>query len=425
MIEAAVDDIADVGTNPATDDLVIFEGADAAGTVKVPKVEVATTSGNSSYYAYWVEDQGVKADLEWNETLASDTSAAELERAQVRRLSASPGPDYGVLGGPFASTQVQYPIDQGGGSNDYLDDMQKALSPADMGLVMGSTADHSDWLKLHRHDMTFGSRGVMADVKKGGLRRDLSLAFEMDGAAEAATATLFNQQTGEFVGSGNTASDPSQRPSQRPDGVSAKPNGLPTFERFLWRDWNGAGNPFSNEIPLAYDPRRPSYQPTVRGPNWWVLRDYANLYKRLKLSSGQYTMQARAYYPNRSSEGGYAYSDLHSPFGVTQSYDREFTEGSPWPSSNAPGNSSGPRYLYRPAQANYAPINLGFSALVGIKAVNATATDAALAITLDPLFYFWNPYNRKISCDNIVVTLGRGIPGRVLLAVYRRGGSPC
>ena len=422
--EAAVDDIADVGTNPATDDLVIFEGADAAGTVKVPKVEVATTSGNSSYYAYWVEDQGVKADLEWNETLASDTSAAELERAQVRRLSASPGPDYGVLGGPFASTQVQYPIDQGGGSNDYLDDMQKALSPADMGLVMGSTADHSDWLKLHRHDMTFGSRGVMADVKKGGLRRDLSLAFEMDGAAEAATATIFNQQTAEFVGSGNTASDPLSAPSQRPDGVSAKPNGLPTFERFLWRDWNGAGNPFSNEIPLAYDPRRPSYQPTVRGPNWWVLRDYANLYKRLKLSSGQYAMQSRAYYPNRSSEGGYAYSDLHSPFGVTQSYDREFTEGSPWPSSSAPGNSSGPRYLYRPAQANYAPVNLGFSALVGIKAVNATASDAALAITLDPLFYFWNPYNRKISCDGIVVTLGRGIPGRVLLQYTDAGGNP-
>ena len=53
-----------------------------------------------------------------------------------------------------------------------------------MGLVMGSTADHSDWLKANRHDMAFGSRGVIADVKKGGLRRDLSLAFEMDGDKE-------------------------------------------------------------------------------------------------------------------------------------------------------------------------------------------------------------------------------------------------
>ena len=44
----------------------------AASTVKVPKVEVATTSGNKSYYAYWVEDQGVKADLAWNEIAYPD-----------------------------------------------------------------------------------------------------------------------------------------------------------------------------------------------------------------------------------------------------------------------------------------------------------------------------------------------------------------
>ncbi len=389
--------------------------------VKVPKVEVATTSGDKSYYAYWVEDEGVKADLAWNETLASDTSAAELEHAQARRLSASPGPDYGVLGGPFASG-VTYPLKEGG-SNSWLEDLEKAFSPADMGLVMSSTTDQSDWLKANRHNMAFGNRGVMADVKKGGLRRDLSLAFEMDGDAEAATATLFNQQTGEFVGGGNTTQDPLSAPSTKPGGASAKPIGLPAYERFLWRDWNGAGNPFSSEIlPPGYDPRRASYQPVVRGPNWWALRDYANLYKRLSGSGGDYTMEARAYYPNRSSENGYAYSDLHSPFGVTQSYDREITEGSPWPSSNKPG-LSGPQYLYRPAQANYAPINLGFSALVGIKAVNATATDAALAITLDPLFYFWNPYNRKIFCDNIVVILGRGIPGRVLLQYTDAGGE--
>ena len=111
--EAVLDAIADAGTAPGTDESSSYSrGADAASTIKVPKVEVATNSGNTSYYAYWVEDQGVKADLAWNETLASDTSAAELERAQARRLSASPGPDYGVLGGPFASG-VTYPL--GGG----------------------------------------------------------------------------------------------------------------------------------------------------------------------------------------------------------------------------------------------------------------------------------------------------------------------
>ena len=173
--EAAVDTIADVGTAPAADDLVIFEGSDAAGTVKVPKVEVATTGGNTSYYAYWVEDEGVKADLAWNEG-----SFTDADREQAARLSATPGPDHGVFGGPFA-TGVSYPLESGSG---YVDELEKAFSPADMPLVMNSTSDQSGWLRENRHDMSFGSRGVMADVKKGGLRRDLSLAFEMDGTSE-------------------------------------------------------------------------------------------------------------------------------------------------------------------------------------------------------------------------------------------------
>ena len=65
--------------------------------------------------------------------------------------------------------------------NSWLVNMSKAVSPAGMPLVTGSNRMRRDWLKAFRHDMTFGSRAVLADVKNGGLRRDLSLAFEMDG----------------------------------------------------------------------------------------------------------------------------------------------------------------------------------------------------------------------------------------------------
>ena len=56
--------------------------------------------------------------------------------------------------------------------------------------------------------------------------------------------------------------------------------------------------------------RKPSWlsnrDPSVaRGPTWWNLRDYYNLYKRM---AGK-VLKARAYYPNRSSIG-YAHSDL-------------------------------------------------------------------------------------------------------------------
>ena len=56
----------------------------------------------------------------------------------------------------------------------------KAFIPAELPLVLSSTTDQSDWLKENRHNMAMNVRGVMADVKKGGLRRDLSLEFEMD-----------------------------------------------------------------------------------------------------------------------------------------------------------------------------------------------------------------------------------------------------
>jgi hypothetical protein len=437
-----LDTIADAGTAASAADMVIFEGVDASGnpdpdgpdSVKVPKVEVATTSGNTSYYAYWVEDQGVKADLEWNETLASDTSAAELERAQVRRLSASSGPDYGVLGGPFASG-VTYPLKEGG-SNTWIDDMAKAFSPADMGLVMGSTADHSAWIKANRHNMAMKVRGVMADVKKGGLRRDLSLAFEMDGdkeivrknpATNAWDPALFNQQVGEFVGSGN-GDDPS---AAGYDLLSApaKPFGLPTYERLLWRHYNAddSGSPFNQSLPVASVFRNERL--VMRGPNWWALRDYYNLYKRLSGTGGNYAMKARAYYPNRSTERWLALSDQHEVHHTGQTWDREYvTNGRTDPYGSSTGiNAGGYRYAYRPAQAPYAPVCLGHTALIGIQARDYDATlpkPLSLALTLDPLFYLWNPYNRRITCDQMTLILGNGVPGDVKFKITDGAEAP-
>jgi Tfp pilus assembly protein PilX len=370
--------VADAKADATTTDVQLFTGKDAATSVKVPKVTV-----NSGSYAYWVEDLGLKADLGWSEGKFTNN-----ERKQSARLSAAPGPDHGSFEGPF-SGKTNYPVTKTTG-NPWLDNLDKALSTADMPLVMGDPANQSIWLRDNHHDMTLGSSGVLADTKKGGLRRDLSLAFEMDGDAEAEAATQFNQQAGEFVGNGDTLSAPQ------------KPAGLPVNERFLWRDKlgmpTGTGTPFAGSIPLA--------KSTLRGPNWWALRDYANLYKRLSGSGGDYTMPARAYFPNRSSEG----SPISAYHGLSG--------GEIW---DLETSLSG-RYLYRPARTNYAPVNLGTSILVSMLAKNVTGATADLAVGLDPLFYFWNPYNRKIKCENLAVTLGAAFPGRVKFDVTTTGG---
>ena len=104
----------------ATDDVLIFEGVDDASSVKVPKVAVTGTTNNSQYYAYWVEDEGVKADLAWNEGEFTD-----VQREQAARLSASPGVDYEVFKGPF-SGEVAHPIAKKG-SNSWHSNLNKSL----------------------------------------------------------------------------------------------------------------------------------------------------------------------------------------------------------------------------------------------------------------------------------------------------------
>ena len=405
-----LDALADARTLPAADDVVIFEGADAAATVKVPKVEVTTNSGNTSYYAYWVEDEGVKADLAWNEGSFTDAS-----REQAARLASSPGPDHGVFDGPFA-TGVTYPLESGSG---YVDDLQKAHSPADMPLVKPTTTDQSSWYTENRHDVAMNVRGVMADVKKGGLRRDLSLAFEMDGSAESENATLFNQQTTEFVGNGDLNSSPYLTP------------GTSLNARNLFRDYGpkadgtpGAGGPFSNHITQRAPwektqtavPHASQELTIVRGPSWWLLRDYAYLYKRMRTpSSGSgHALSARTYFPNRTydSSGNPIIEDFVDIYcwhafraledrGTTP-VNREIT--------NIGSLNVGSTYLQRPVRASYAPVLIAANALLSV-----VYEGGQLKLVVDPFFIVWNPYNTHITADRYAITLNEGFFGGVLL----------
>ena len=378
--------LGEVSASPGADDVVIFEGSNAASTVRVPKVAVENGSGDNQFYAYWIEDQGVKADLGWSEGEFPDEVTE-----QAARLSVAPGPDYEVFEGPFTG-KVNYPVSSSAG-NAWLDEMNKTFEASDVVLALGSSSSQREWLKDNRHDITLGSLGVMSDVKWGGLRRDLSLAFEMDGTADMPSSmpAKFNTQAGEFVGNGDRLSGPK------------KPNGLPVNERFLYRDFQGSGTPFQGSIV------RPEAK--MRGPNWWALRDYANLYKRLKGSGGNYTLASRPYFPNRSTEGK-PFSNMLDTAGTWgDQWDLEEREG--WFSPNTP------HYLYRPAQASYGPVNLGTTALVSVllKDYDPGAQRAKLAIGIDPIFYLWNPYNRPLEVTDLRISLANSFPGTVRLQI--------
>ena len=313
------------------------------------------------YFAFAVEDESVKADLSWSEApplpdpddyLGGATDPqylVDLEQAKAARLSArlsaAPGPDYAVFNEkhpahpvpdhemPFFDTaatyKVAYPLTAEGGTNPFLTEaIGRMRDPADLQTLIDGNAlvtheawfDMSDWLRDQRAHFTWGSRGVLADVKQGGLRRDLSLAFEMDGDADITASeqpALFNQQVGEFVG---PLANPAHEPRTVPVGSENDKNvsthnppfiknstqfSMPNFERFLFRETRETGGPFADKVyekTSWLSNRDPS---VARGPTWWNLRDYYNLHKRM---AGK-VLKARAYYPNRSSIG-YAHSDL-------------------------------------------------------------------------------------------------------------------
>ena len=396
-----LDAIADAGTAPAADELVIFEAVNAAGTpmpvndVIVEKVAIsnAGSSSSESFYAYWVEDQGVKADLAWNEAEFTDD-----QRKQAARLASSPGVDYQV----FASSESSpfkdkvAPFERDASNNSWLANMNKATSPEGMPLVTGSTSDAADWLKAFRHDITFGSRALLCDVKNGGLRRDLSLAFEMDGEVESENATLFNQQTDAFVGNGDQLSSPYEMP------------GVPELNaRHLFRDTPVAGDVFSDHITQAAT--------VVRGPSWWLLRDYANLYKRLKTSGTGHALEARAYFPNRTTatdaDNGLLVEDLIDIHADNQWMDWKYGAIKVSP-TNRETNGSGNYYAYRPVRANYAPVLLGVNAIYSL-----IYKDGKLQMTVDPFFIIWNPYNTQVTADKFAVTLENGLAGGVRFRV--------
>ncbi|WPJ97281.1 hypothetical protein SH580_06115 [Coraliomargarita algicola] len=412
-LPTTLDDVAtDVNTNDPSDLVVLSTRAtaDANGNktyVQVEKVRVDATDGGTTAFAFAVEDESLKADLSWNELAPSNLSA---ERYQASRLTAAPGPDYGALNGSGATgpfDTITYPLSSDS-TTLIADGILKLSDVESITSTMTNGVDAAAWLQDAQANVTWGSRGVMADVKLGGLRRDLSLAFEMDGEADVSATsfpTLFSAQDGEFVGGSDRLASPQLAKGMR--GV---------YERFLYRDTSSSGSLFSSDIANSYVS---PHWASVRGPTWWALRDYANLYKRLEGSSGNYTMNARAHYPNLSVRNIDSSFDLNHTLGELCRTEKTLVDR-----SNSGRNawncemSMDLRYIYRPARSNYAPVLLGSVCYYSLKN-NA----GFLELIADPVFYLWNPYNRTIKADTFAVCMEKGFSGTLKFEVKAADGS--
>lgn len=151
------------GTKLADADSVFLFGSKLTLGEQVRAPVVKIKGQNEGSYAYWVADEGVKARFNQKnpyapgEPYASQASAAALAQSNSTRYAS-------------ADLKTQWPADN---KNSKL-----AITLNQGQLVAPGAAKFS---QTYQHGLTPHSRGLLVDVKNGGLKRDLTQAFEDDG----------------------------------------------------------------------------------------------------------------------------------------------------------------------------------------------------------------------------------------------------
>jgi type II secretory pathway pseudopilin PulG len=228
-----------------------------SGLVTLPRLTLPDDAFGK--YAYWVGDEGVKARFNLFDTRTTGT-VNTLGNLLAQRNPVTPG--LALLTG-FES----YTADDGLARSQTFDDLRN-LTGFSEGL--DSTRNSNRLF----HDLTASSTGVLADSYNGGLKRDLSLAFELPDAAFNLTEFGAGQTGAAATGTANGVEPIAMRIPL--DGASAF--ATPVFNRT-------------------------TLEGEVRGPTWWALRDFHRLYKQVGWdSAGTPTLKARTFYPNASRQ---------------------------------------------------------------------------------------------------------------------------
>jgi hypothetical protein len=178
MEAAAAQDFANTAWTGSTIELVgngsLGAGAIAAGKVTAGLVPVSKNGRIHGSYGWHVSDESVKARV----NLCRDPSQNST-LAQKRALLAGHRPDPSVMRGPDGKLLTCLPTDLK--AADFT--KAKATVGKITDLNQAELLDNArDKIKPFRNDVTPYSLGVMADVRGGGLKQDLSSMFEMGGA---------------------------------------------------------------------------------------------------------------------------------------------------------------------------------------------------------------------------------------------------
>ncbi len=191
-------------------------------------------------YAFWIADEGVKARIDLKNPYRNADSDKELRLAVSAAQSNS-------IGHASADLKKGWPADDS--KNDRLLSLEQA-GLLDLGIP--------DFHRQYFHDLTAHSRGLLTDAKKGGLKRDLTLAFENE--------VVFERWFGR------------KRASQTTPAASV--TGVVVTTEGGYQHTVGGPGPAADKFYISEEFM--NYRNKDTGPNWGILCHYYNLHKQVE-----------------------------------------------------------------------------------------------------------------------------------------------
>ncbi|WOO41485.1 hypothetical protein [Rubellicoccus peritrichatus] len=303
--------------------------------ITAPKEMIISDGIDTGAFAYWIGDESQKARV----NLFSQGSGWE-------------GIDQNLQATMDFNTLTQQGLDELAGLESIdISEPGKIARSYELSDISAGTGVDEPTLGQYFHSLTFHSTGIPTNVVNGGLKKDLSLAFEMD--------------------------EDDFRDSEFAAGSSDSYTNIidsPNYEvEFLFKEPANGGD--------------------IRGPTWELLRNHYRLYKKVADANDAPVITARPSYPNtleqqnqsgNSGDKSYIYQMSKGGSGTVDPFIADQIHGAD---------------VAYPSEQQIMPLVQRVMFFLTLKNINGN-----LNIVLKPFVVLWNPYNVSLEFDAMRVT---------------------
>jgi len=330
----------------------------ADGRISLPRI--ALPDGTNGSYCYWIGDEGVKARINLTDPRLTPPTGTTTPQLQQEALRGTARSGTGILAG-----LENMPLS---GIDPRVTQMRELPFLTNTGLGLTETTPPTRAKRLFT-ETTLWSRGVNCDSLWGGLKVDLSLAFEKTDA---------EWKLSEF----GEGAAPKDSAGAQLSGVTyiLNPTGLSPYGAYADAKATVRHDGATRNIAPLYS--FTNNGGTTRGPTWEVLRNYHRLYKELNwFNPVAPELNARAHFPNAVALNASAYGD-RSHYG--RFYNRADATGDFLNATTING-----LYPPKPTKVAVSPYVCRQLLVWGLQ----DGGGGALRLTVTPIVVLHNPYN--------------------------------